>query len=125
MAQRIDGPFDFSDNNFAQYADGATWILAKGGDYNVTSKTLVTNARKWARSQGLEPEHKYLDTNPESVALRFTKSNVTAISDVLPRPTDGRAAMLKQFEAMLVDNPDKAKLLLNSWIREFKKVAAK
>ena len=118
MARKIEGPFDFSDNNFAQYADGATWILVKGEDYQVTSKTLVTNARRWARSQGLAPEHKYLDANPESVALRFSPSNVTTNR---PRETEDGSAMVSHFEALVREKPAKAKAIINGFIREFNK----
>lgn len=121
MARKIDGPFDFSPYNFAAYADGSAWILVKGEDYTITSHTLVTNARRWAKSQGLFPEHKYL-TDPEGVALRFTAVDRSNVTDFPKRDQQSeQSAMLQQFAGIVTNNPDKAKQLLNAWIREFKK----
>lgn len=80
MAQRIEGPYDFTKYSFTQYNDGATWELEAGVDYTVTSGALIANARKWAASEGLEVDVRRLDAvpatrtsagQPERVALRF------------------------------------------------------
>lgn len=126
MAHRVEGPFDFSGYDFTQYADGAAWILTKGEDYHVTSKTLVVNARKWAREQGLHPQHRYIDGKPEQVALRFTAlpANVTDIRrpDVAPS-LDRRSAYLQHFEALLQNNPQQADRVLRAMLRESKKAS--
>lgn len=87
MAQRIEGPYDFSKYGFMKYADGATWVLVKGDDYDVSGQTVLANARKWAREEGLELDDKLVEAaprQPEQVALRFRRGNV--------RPITGAAA---------------------------------
>jgi hypothetical protein len=74
MAQRIEGPYDFSKYGFMKYADGATWVLVKGEDYAVSSSTVRANARKWASEEGLDLDYKVIEETaeqPEQVALRF------------------------------------------------------
>lgn len=76
MAQRIEGPYDFSKYGFTKYADGATWVLTKEEDYSVSGEAVLANARKWARAEGLEVDYKLLDAqarDPERVALRFRR----------------------------------------------------
>lgn len=85
MAKRIEGPYDFSRYNFATYADGATWELEEGADFEVTPGTIISNARRWAASEGLDVDVKLLEASPKDptrVALRFRKmpSNVHKIA---------------------------------------------
>jgi hypothetical protein len=83
VAQRIEGPYDFSKYGFMKYADGATWVLTKDDDYDVSGETVLANARKWAREEGLELDYKLLETaprQPEQVALRFRRGNVRPIT---------------------------------------------
>jgi hypothetical protein len=86
MAQRIEGPFDFSKYGFIKYADGATWILTKGEDYDVESETVLGNARKWARDEDLIIDYKKIEgskRDPETIALRFRRKvrNIKAVGD--------------------------------------------
>jgi hypothetical protein len=86
MARRIEGPYDFSRYNFATYADGATWELDEGSDFTVTIGTIVSNARRWAATEGLEVDTKVIESTkkgtPNRVALRFREvlSNVHKIA---------------------------------------------
>lgn len=83
MAQRIEGPYDFSRYGFMKYADGATWVLVKGEDYDVAGSTVLANARAWAKEEGLELDYKLIEQAPrqaESVALRFRRGNVRPIA---------------------------------------------
>lgn len=83
MAKRIEGPYDFSPYNFSTYADGATWELTHGEDFNVTPSTLTGVARKWALAEGLDIEYKYINGNqaePPRVALRFRKASAKRAS---------------------------------------------
>jgi hypothetical protein len=76
MAKRIEGPYDFSNYSFQTYADGATWELTKGEDFNITAKSLAAAARRWARDEGLNVEVKQIDSTPrtpEIVAVRFRR----------------------------------------------------
>jgi hypothetical protein len=85
MAQRIEGPYDFSRYGFMKYADGATWVLIKGEDYDVSGNTVLSNARAWAKEEGLEIDYKLLEAAPrqaEQVALRFRRGNVRPITAV-------------------------------------------
>lgn len=84
MAQRIEGPYDFSKYGFTKYADGATWVLTKGEDYDVRGDSILANARSWARDEGLELDYKLIKEaarDPEQVAIRFRKSGaIRAVS---------------------------------------------
>lgn len=83
MAQRIEGPYDFSKYGFIKYADGATWLLSKGEDYDVAGETVLANARKWAREEGLDLDYKLIEAaprQPEQVAVRFRRGNIRPIS---------------------------------------------
>jgi len=76
MAQRIEGPYDFSKYDFSKYADGATWVLTQNEDYTVNGASILANARKWARDEGLELDYKLMKAaarDPEKVALRFRR----------------------------------------------------
>ena len=86
MAQRVEGPYDFSKYGFITYADGATWILTKNEDYQVSGETVLANARKWARREGLEIDYKLIETEsrqPEQIALRFRRKvrQIAAVND--------------------------------------------
>jgi hypothetical protein len=84
MAQRIEGPYDFSKYGFTKYADGATWVLSKGEDYDVKGDSILANARSWARDEGLELDYKLIKQaarDPEQVAIRFRKpGQIRAVS---------------------------------------------
>jgi len=85
MAQRIEGPYDFSRYGFTKYADGATWVLTKNEDYAVNGESVLANARQWARDEGLELDYKLIKAearDPEKVALRFrrVKSAIRTVS---------------------------------------------
>lgn len=84
MAQRIEGPYDFSKYGFTRYSDGATWVLTKGDDYQVSGDAILANARKWARDEGLELDYKLIKAaqrDPEQVAVRFRKpTGIRAVS---------------------------------------------
>lgn len=84
MAQRIEGPYDFSKYGFTKYADGATWVLSKGEDYDVKDDSILANARSWARDEGLELDYKLIKPaarEPEQVAIRFRKpGQIRAVS---------------------------------------------
>jgi hypothetical protein len=83
MAQRIEGPYDFSKYGFTKYADGATWLLSRGEDYDVSGESILANARKWAREEGLDLDYKLIKAasrEPEQVAVRFRRQ--TAIRSV-------------------------------------------
>jgi hypothetical protein len=85
MAQRIEGPYDFSKYGFMKFADGATWVLTKGEDYETRGETVLSNARKWAREEGLELDYKLIEEAPrqaEQVAVRFRRGNVRPITAV-------------------------------------------
>jgi hypothetical protein len=86
MARRIEGPYDFSQYGFITYADGATWLLTKNEDYQVSGKTVLANARKWARQEGLEIDYKIVESEshkPEQIALRFRRKvrPIAAVND--------------------------------------------
>lgn len=85
MAQRIEGPYDFSKYGFMKFADGATWVLTKGEDYESKGETVLSNARKWAREEGLDLDYKLIEAaprQPEQVALRFRRGNVRQLGAV-------------------------------------------
>lgn len=85
MAQRIEGPYDFSRYGFMKYADGATWVLTKGEDYESKGETVLANARRWAREEGLELDYKLVEGSgrqPEQVAVRFRRGNVRQLGAV-------------------------------------------
>lgn len=76
MAKRIEGPYDFSRYGFTKFADGATWELTHGEDFDVTAQTVANNARQWAAAEGLDVDMKIVEGSPGSeamVALRFRK----------------------------------------------------
>ncbi len=84
MARRIEGPYDFSRYGFTKFNDGATWLLSKGEDYSVSGETLLANARRWARDEGLEVDYKLIEAGPrepEQVAVRFRRTGLRSISD--------------------------------------------
>ena len=86
MAQRVEGPYDFSKYGFITYADGATWILTKGEDYEVKGNTVLANAREWARREGLEIDYKTIESEahqPERIAIRFRRKvrSITAVGE--------------------------------------------
>lgn len=86
MARRIEGPYDFSKYGFITYADGATWLLTKKEDYHVAGETVLANARKWARQEGLEIDYKLIEAEsrqPEQIALRFRRKvrPMSAVAD--------------------------------------------
>lgn len=85
MAQRIEGPYDFSRYGFMKYADGATWVLTKGEDYDKRGETVLANARKWAKEEGLDLDYKLIEAGPhqpEQVALRFRRGTVRQLGAV-------------------------------------------
>jgi hypothetical protein len=73
MARRIEGPYDFSNHSFNTYADGATWELTEGEDFDVKPSLLARRARQWARNEGVGAETKVIDGQPGVVAIRFTR----------------------------------------------------
>jgi hypothetical protein len=73
MAKRIEGPYDFSEHSFNSYADGATWELTQGEDFDVKPSVLALRARRWARNEGIGAETKVIDGEPPVVAVRFTR----------------------------------------------------
>lgn len=77
MAERLEGPYDFSKHDFSRYADGATWVLTAEEDFAIKPNSLLAAARAWARKEGLEVEYKVIEGEPEKqpdkVAIRFTR----------------------------------------------------
>jgi len=82
MAQRIEGPYDFSRHGFQAYADGATWLLTEGEDFRIQPQSWVNAARAWARVEGLDVQLRINDGAeatpategvPATIAVRFIK----------------------------------------------------
>ena len=73
MAKRIEGPYDFSEHSFNTYADGATWELTHGEDFDVKPSVIALRAKRWARGEGLGVQTKIIDGETPVVALRFTR----------------------------------------------------